>query len=225
MRVVLPHFRFETLAFAFCVVFVAESILGAQQTADENPPIQAHVAPAPHPALLIYSQHPLPEEFWAALFMALHTNLPEVATRVPIPDANPEFLRGDNPASRDLKGEVAFVYLRGDCNPSTQNMQFPWGERLGWVNEVDGFIMPVIHVQCTQVGEAIAKRTQWMNRNERTAAMSEAIAQVILHEWVHVAAQSAAHRPDGVTKAAFGIDDLLCGNRTRNCGHDLVIDR
>jgi hypothetical protein len=73
-------------------------------------------------------------------------------------------------------------------------------------------------VECTHIGEEIAGQTQWMNREERTAAMSEGIARVVLHEWVHVATQSAAHGSGGVTKARFGIDDLLCGDVAQNCG-------
>jgi len=35
------------------------------------------------------------------------------------------------------------------------------------------------------------------------------MARVILHEWVHVATQSAGHAAHGVAKSNFGIADLL----------------
>jgi hypothetical protein len=56
-----------------------------------------------------------------------------------------------------------------------------------------------------------------MNREERTDAMSEAVARVVLHEWVHIAAQSAGHGRDGITKAIFSPNDLLCGDETKKC--------
>jgi len=39
--------------------------------------------------------------------------------------------------------------------------------------------------------------------------MAEAMARVILHEWVHIATQSAHHGSHGVTQSVFGLQDLL----------------
>jgi hypothetical protein len=213
MRVALPHLQPRTLAFVLCVFPFAPPVLGAQPT-DNGPPARARAAPEQRPVLLVYSEHGLSEESWAALFAALRANLPEAAAKVPASEANPQFLRGDDPANGNLAGEVITVQLRGDCRPSVQHVPFPGGESLGWVSKVGKIVVPIIHVECTQIGEQISGRTQWMNRNERTAAMSEAIARVTLHEWVHVAAQSAAHGSDGITKAIFSTDDLLCSNQT-----------
>jgi hypothetical protein len=214
MKVVLPHLQPRTLAFVLSIVLYAPPVLDAQPM-DNGPLAQAQV-PEPRPVLLVYSEHRLPEESWAALFTALHANLPEAAVKVPANEVNPQFLRGDDPANGNLAGEVITVQLRGDCRPSVQHMPFPSGERLGWVSNVGGLIVPIIHVECTQIGEEISGRTQWMNHNERTAAMSEAIARVVLHEWVHVATQSTAHGSDGITKAMFSTNDLLCGDQTPN---------
>jgi hypothetical protein len=215
MRIVLPHPQRTTSALVFWVLLFAPPILGAQQT-EGGLPAPALAVPEPSPALLISSERRMPEEWWAALFAALQANLPEATENVPAIDANPQFLRGDDPANANFAGPVITVYLGGDCHPSVLHMPFPWGARLGWVSEVDGFIVPIIHVDCPRIGQAIADRTQWMNRDEGTAAMSEAIARVILHEWVHVATQSGAHGADGVTKARFGVDDLLGGDGARN---------
>jgi hypothetical protein len=217
MRVAFPHPNPRNLAFVLGVLLFAYSIVGAQP-ADDVAAAPAHAVSESRPVLLVSSQHRLPDALWTALFTALQANLPEAAAQVPVNEANPEFLRADDPAIGNLGGQVITVYLRGDCRPSVQKTPFPWGARLGWVDQLDGVIVPIIHVECTHIGEEIAGQTQWMNREERTAAMSEGIARVVLHEWVHVATQSAAHGSDGVTKARFGIDDLLCGDVARNCG-------
>lgn len=222
MRIVLPHPQWMVLAFVSGVLLFTAPIArgqgGGQQT-DDDAPLGASGGVVPRPVLVFSSERHLPDSLWAALFVALRANLPDVAAKVPANEANPEFIRGDDPATGTVRaGKAITVYLRGDCRPSVQNSQFPWGARLGWVNEADGFIMPVVHVECTEIGEEIARRTQWMNRKERTAAMSEAVARVVLHEWVHIATQSAAHGSDGVTKARFGVDDLLRGDQTGNHG-------
>jgi len=40
-------------------------------------------------------------------------------------------------------------------------------------------------------------------------ATAEAIARVILHEWVHVATQNPRHTEQGISKQTFGVKDLL----------------
>jgi hypothetical protein len=210
MRIVLPHpFQLKTLTFVFGVFFFAFPNLRAQET-DDGSLTQAGSLPEVHSVLVVSSQHQLPEELWDALFTALHADLPEVAAEVPAIEVNPEFVRGDDPATGDVAGRAITVYLNGDCLPPVWHLPFPWGERLGWVSRVDGYVVPIIHVECKAIGEGIADRTQWMNGKERIDAMSEAIAWVVLHEWVHVARQSAAHGANGVTKASFGVNDLLC---------------
>jgi hypothetical protein len=47
------------------------------------------------------------------------------------------------------------------------------------------------------------------NRDERNRMMAVAIARVILHEWMHIATQSSHHSEHGLTKAHFGVADLL----------------
>jgi hypothetical protein len=234
MSLVLPHLQYRVLTFlASVMLFCApmrgcSPVFGAEQTEDGSGSAQAHAAPEAnaaqashaanqtHPTLLVYSQHPLPEDLWEALFTALRANLPEAVSLVPARDADPQFVRGDDPANGKLSGQAITVYLMGDCRPPVEHAGFPQGKALGWVSKVNGRIVPIIHVECTQVGEAIAGRTQWMKRDERNAAMSEAMARVVLHEWVHVATQSAAHGSEGVTRAGFGVEDLLSGGESGN---------
>jgi hypothetical protein len=48
-----------------------------------------------------------------------------------------------------------------------------------------------------------------MTQNRRNTVMGEAIARVILHEWIHIATQNPKHASRGVEKSGFGVMDLL----------------
>jgi hypothetical protein len=51
-----------------------------------------------------------------------------------------------------------------------------------------------------------------MDRSHLDNVMAEAIARVILHEWIHIATQSASHGANGITKPQFVVRDLLAGD-------------
>jgi len=80
---------------------------------------------------------------------------------------------------------------------------------LGWVRLVHGRIEPFIHVECAQIVQELGPLVLGMNRKRRDAVMGEAMARVIVHEWVHVATQNAGHAAHGVAKSHFGVADLL----------------
>jgi hypothetical protein len=213
MRVELPYFRFVVPAFVLCILIYGAPILGGQQAgaleASNVAPGQAGDAVPAHPALVFFSQHRLPESTWTALFAAMRANLPEAAAEVSALDANAQLIRGDGLDPETLVPQSVTVYLHGDCDLAPVPQSLPAGERLGWVVKVGPQIMPVIHVECTQIGQELSQEAVWMGRDKRTAAMSEAMARVILHEWAHIATQSSAHRAEGITKAQFGVDDLV----------------
>jgi len=109
MRNVLPHLHLRNLAFVVYALLLAAPHLGAQETSgaqetNDIPPDQVRTAPEQRPTLLLYSQHRLPEELWAALFTALRANLPEIAAKVPANEANPEFVRGETPQTEIWRG-------------------------------------------------------------------------------------------------------------------------
>jgi hypothetical protein len=162
---------------------------------------------------MVFAQHRLPESSWTALFAALRANLPEVAAQFPTLDANPELIRGDALPFGEPAPKAIAVYLRGDCRAPLLPSPFPSGEALGWVLMAHAQIESVIHVECTAIGEELSRSTERMSPEQRTAAMSEAIARVVLHEWVHIATQSAAHERQGIGKARFGVNDLLAPER------------
>lgn len=217
MRCRFRLFRLWWLAGALCILVAGAPILGAQQANDDvaglvndtAEPVPARDAATPPTELVFFSQHRMTDRAWDALFAALRASLPDAAAEIPALDARAELVRGDALPHGAPQPRAVVVYLHGDCIPSPLRESFSAGARLGWVVKVGSMIQPVIHVECTAIGEELSMKTERMDRDERTAAMSQGLARVILHEWAHIATQSGAHGAKGVTKARFGVDDLL----------------
>jgi hypothetical protein len=209
------------MLFALCIIFCGAPIRAGQQ-AGSSASAQTGDAPASPLTLVFFAQHRLPERAWAALFAAMRAELPEAEAEIPALNANVELVRGDQLARGALVPQSVTVFLHGDCNLSPLPEPSAGGVRLGWVVKDGAQIVPVIHVECTAIGQEISERTEWLTRDARTDAMSEALARVILHEWAHIATQSSAHGAKGITKAQFGVDDLMQSRREAQiCPHGL----
>jgi len=72
-----------------------------------------------------------------------------------------------------------------------------------------GRIEPFAHVDCTRIGQVLGPQALGLNRNQRNTVMTGAIARVVLHEWIHIATQNPAHAESGISKAQFGVADLM----------------
>ena len=157
--------------------------------------------------LIVFAERNMHDAEWSALFDALKRGARSESAAVPAL-AGAEFLRGDA-----IKGGIAVsqpisVYLHGTCSlvPMERTASLT---ALGWVWRVHGRIEPFIHVDCTQIAEELGPVVLGMDRNRRDTVMGEALARVILHEWIHVATQNPGHARDGVAKAQFDLVDLL----------------
>lgn len=172
---------------------------------------RAEMAPrtSPHKtSLVVFVQHGMTEGEWADLSAAMRLGAAEAAKEAPALRGGVEVLRGDAiPAGLRLDSSLA-VYLHGDCTLLPRPGYVQAG-RLGWVKEYHGHIAPFIHVDCTQLVDMLGPMALPMDRARREMVMGEAIARVILHEWIHVATQNAGHAEHGVAQAQFGVRDLL----------------
>jgi hypothetical protein len=170
----------------------------------------AVVLTAPHTTVVFFPDHPMPKSEWPSLFAAIRSVLAEVAAKTPAIDVNAELIQGDALVP-GLRVDVSLsVYLHGDCDFALQRPRgFPAGATLGWVWQRQGSIEPFVHVDCTSIGQVLEPGIYWFSKDQRTRAMAGGIARVIVHEWIHIASQSPGHSGQGVTKAHFGIDDLL----------------
>jgi len=158
--------------------------------------------------LVIFADRKMADGEWAALFEALRRNM---ADEVPLLGSDPRVIRGDQMKPGLEVEQAVVVYVHGDCNLQPLARRTAYGVPLGWVRRVDGRIEPFAHVDCTRIGQVLGARAAGLSRERRDAMMAGAMAQVILHEWIHIATQSPGHGSSGVTKAEFGVEDLVAG--------------
>jgi hypothetical protein len=170
----------------------------------------AVVLAAPHTTVVVFADHPLPKNEWPSLFAAIRSVLADVAAEMQTVDIHAELVEGDALVPGLRVNASLSVYLHGDCNSGLQPSRgYPAGATLGWVWQRQGTIEPFVHVDCTSIGQVLEPGIYWFSKEQRIHAMAGAIARVIVHEWIHIATQSAGHSGQGVTKPHFGIDDLL----------------
>ena len=171
----------------------------------------AAVVATPRITLVVFSDKHLPDEEWTGLAAALHHTFENAAFESHSPVAGFDIVRGDTLSPGVVFDTAIAVYLHGECRllgqPGQEDVRGP----LGWVFRNNGHIEPFIHVDCSRLSGMLGHQALWMNHGTRNAAMAEAIAQVVLHEWIHIATQSAAHTRDGISKESFGVADLVPG--------------
>jgi hypothetical protein len=158
--------------------------------------------------LVFFAEHGVRDNAWSALFDALHRGLRREAAETPALDGGAEFLRGDTMQLGVEMGEPISVYLHGDCSLAPIVRSSVSGA-LGWVQRVHGHIEPFIHVDCSKIALELGPLALGMDRSRRDTVMGEAMARVILHEWVHIVTQNPHHMQRGVEKATFDAADLL----------------
>jgi hypothetical protein len=163
---------------------------------------------AQHTTLVIFADHPMEAGQWAALVSELHRSQPLAAITNPALAVDFDTLRGENVSSGLMVQSGISIYLHGDCTLLPRPHYFEEGA-LGWVPLIHGRIQPFVHVDCARIVNMLAPLSLGMHRDRRESVMAEAIARVIVHEWIHIATQNRGHSADGVTKSQFLVKDLL----------------
>jgi hypothetical protein len=175
--------RFPTRPVQGCVplgrLLLPLLLLFMQWIADR---IHAHAAvvATPRITLIVFADKQMPEGEWDALF-------------------------------RDLRQDYSTLAAETHFSPGGFNLVR--GDALLPGIEIDSSITIYLHGECTLLGqpsrEILGNYAQRMNHDLRNSVMAEAISRVVLHEWIHVVTQSPSHTPDGVSKRAFHIADLI----------------
>jgi hypothetical protein len=163
---------------------------------------------APHITLVVFADHRMPDEEWTDLFAALRRAQAEIAAATPVVAGEAEIVRGDQMRPGLRVNAVISVFLHGDCTLMPRPSLVVHGA-LGWVPRSKGFIEPFVNVNCTRLVDMLGPLALGMDRSRRDIVMAEAMARVILHEWIHIATQSAHHESHGVRQSQFGLRDLL----------------
>jgi hypothetical protein len=170
---------------------------------------RAAVVVAPHVTLVVFADQPLADPQWTALTSTLRSSFDTLAVESHFSAVGFEVVRGDTLAPGTQFDEVISIYLHGDCQLHSQPGPYTVRGALGWVLSDHGQIRPFIHVDCARIDQVLGQRTFGMDKNARSALISEAISRVIFHEWLHIATQASSHTREGISKRSFSFEDLV----------------
>ena len=159
------------------------------------------------PTVIFYADSKVEGPIWPALFSAVHQELAHENQEYPLPE-DVQLLRATGVRPAQEFGQVIQVHLVGRCDVVQQAYRpLPRGP-LGWVLRVNGEVQPFVYVDCNRLAQYLNPTTLGMNGEQRTNAMAQAVAHVLLHEWIHIATQTGTHSNHGIERAWLPAADL-----------------
>jgi hypothetical protein len=173
-----------------------------------------------HTAIVFYANQATNDPFWPVLFASLEEDLSTENTAMRNEtihgaineaklDRQPAFFRKSDLTKGIDFADVIEVTLLGRCDVLPQAYRPLAKGPLGWVKLVSGEIQPFIFIDCTRLAQVIGPAALGMGREERRQAMTQAIAHVLMHEWIHIATQSTQHGTHGITQAELTVHELI----------------
>jgi hypothetical protein len=169
-------------------------------------------AQQPGTAIVFEAQPQISEEFWPALLESVRADLAADPAELPegvALDERPTFFRGLDLAKGIDFSQVIQVRLLGRCDVLPQADRPTLKGALGWVPMVSGVIQPFIFIDCARIAQDLRPALVGLSKERRRHAMNQAIAHVLIHEWIHIATQSRSHGAHGITQAALSVDELI----------------
>jgi hypothetical protein len=167
----------------------------------------ATISPAQTSTIVFYADRQVSETVWQPLFSAIHEDLAQ--ENYGLADPNPRLLRVSEIHPGQEFSSVIEVKLLGRCDVPQQAYRPIKPGPLGWVLSVHGDIQPYIYVDCTRMAQTLNATTLGMSADQRARAMSQAIAHVLVHEWIHIATQNAGHTEHGISQAQLTPSTLI----------------
>jgi hypothetical protein len=178
---------------------------------------EARAAREPQTTLVVFADHRMNEEQWSDLFSALQSAKAANASTSTELAGDVEIVRGDRMIPGLSVDSVISVFLHGDCTLLPRQRLFVQGA-LGWVPRSKGIIEPFVNVDCTRIVSMLGPLALGMSSSRRDRVMAEAMARVIMHEWIHIATQNARHETHGITRPLFDVRDLLADDPEMRAG-------
>ena len=178
-------------------------------------PASAAVLPSqaqePGTTIVFYAQPKVSEDLWPVLFEVLRADLArgegQLSDRFDL-DKQATFVRGTDDLRGVVFSRVISVKLLGRCDVLPQT-EHPSRGPLGWVPLVSGTIQPFISIDCARIAEVLRPAAAGLSKPDRQYMMDQAIAHVLIHEWNHIATQSARHTSRGISQAYLSVNDLI----------------
>jgi hypothetical protein len=164
-------------------------------------------------AIVFYAQARASEDLWPDLLQSLRADLAAGSGELPngfVLDQNPTFFLGNDDLATGINfSKVIEVKLLGRCDVLPQTYRPSLSGPLGWVLQVSGEIQPFVFVDCTRLAQVLRSTAAGLDKQGRRRAMTQAIAHVVIHEWIHIATQNPAHGARGITKQYLSVNDLI----------------
>jgi hypothetical protein len=178
-------------------------------------PASATVLPSqaeePGTTIVFYAQPKVSEDLWPVLFEVLRADLADETDELPdgfVLDKQAAFVRGSDDLRGHLFSRIIVVKLLGRCDVLPQS-EHPSRGPLGWVHLISGKIQPFISIDCARIAEVLRPAAAGLSKQGRQYAMDQAIAHVLMHEWIHIATQSTHHSSRGLSQAYLSVNDLI----------------
>jgi hypothetical protein len=166
-------------------------------------PASAAVLPSqaeePDTTIIFYAQPKVSEDLWPVLFQVLRTDLANGTDELPnglVLDKQAAFVRGSDDLRGRMFARTIVVKLLGRCDVLPQS-DHPSRGPLGWVPLVSGTIQPFISIDCARIAQVLRPTAAVLSKQARQYMMDQAIAHVLIHEWIHIATQSTHHSSRG----------------------------
>lgn len=180
---------------------------------------QPLISQAQRSTLIFYADKDVNTSLWPTLFAAVQEDLanenfgPAGQTF----DHSAQLLRASEITPGEEFGNVVEVRLQGRCDVVQQAYRPLQPGPLGWVLRVKGVIQPYIYVDCTRMAQTLNSTTLGMSAEQRSQAMAQAIAHVLVHEWIHITTQNSGHTEHGITEAQLTATTLVS-----EAGHTMI---
>jgi hypothetical protein len=168
-------------------------------------------AEEPDTTIVFYAQPKVSEDLWPVLFQVLRADLADGTDKLPkgfVLDKQATFVRGSDDLRGHLFARIIVVKLLGRCDVLPQTGH-PSRGPLGWVPLISGTIQPFISIDCTRIADVLRPAAAGLNKQGRQYMMDQAIAHVLIHEWIHIATQSTRHSSRGISQAYLSVNDLI----------------
>ncbi len=175
-------------------------------------------AEEPRTTIVFYAQPNVSDDLWPVLFQVLRADLADETDELPngfVLDKQAAFVRGSDDLRGHLFYRVVVVKLLGRCDVLPQT-DHPSKGPLGWVPQISGTIQPFISIDCTRIAEVLRAAAAGLNKQGRQYMMDQAIAHVLIHEWIHIATQSTHHSSRGLSQAYLSVNDLIREPKNNN---------
>jgi hypothetical protein len=162
-------------------------------------------------ALVFYGDKQLTDAFWAPLFASVQQTLAkeDFGASSSSLDRSPRLLRSTELLPGEEFSHVIQVKLIGRCDVVQQAYRPLKPGPLGWVLRIQGEIQPYVYIDCARMAQTLNATTLGMSDSERTQAMVQAIAHVLVHECIHITTQSSGHTEHGITQARLTAHALV----------------